>query len=351
MNEAVNNDTRNSTNMSATRDMHDDANLGHLVHHPLPRTRPQPLERVAITPATLAVIREMAEVATKSGLFKCNASQAMVKMLMGAEIGLGFMESVIGIHVIDGAPAISAGVMAQKIRASGLYDYKILESNYERCRVEYYRLHYGGVELLGEIVTTFAEYEASGLVHTKDAKGNQVVKRNWRVHADDMLFARNISKGKRRYCPDVFGGARVYTHEEFDDLAAGEQQYDHTPGLLAAPAEATSAEAVPESVPEPPETAAEATPESKTTSKTTSEVVDTGDWEPKYDKNGLMTTECVDHIHSLIDPKPGTADWAAVVKWLNAEYGVENFRRLSRDQAIDCRRRLLHFRAKKQQST
>ncbi|NJO31398.1 MAG: recombinase RecT [Richelia sp. SL_2_1] len=41
-------------------------------------------------------------------------------------------------------------------------------------------------------------------------------KDNWKKWPSDMMFARALTRGARRYCPDVFGGP-AYTKEELED--------------------------------------------------------------------------------------------------------------------------------------
>jgi hypothetical protein len=39
-------------------------------------------------------------------------------------------------------------------------------------------------------------------------------KDNWKKYPSDMLFARAISRGARRYAPGIFGGSPIYTPDE-----------------------------------------------------------------------------------------------------------------------------------------
>jgi hypothetical protein len=39
-------------------------------------------------------------------------------------------------------------------------------------------------------------------------------KDNWKKYPSDMLFARAISRGARRFAPGIFGGSPVYTPDE-----------------------------------------------------------------------------------------------------------------------------------------
>ena len=58
---------------------------------------------------------------------------------------------------------------------------------------------------------TFKEAKDSGL-----AIGKTGTKANWQRHPDDMLFARCVSKGYRRYSPELSGGVVSYDPDELD---------------------------------------------------------------------------------------------------------------------------------------
>jgi hypothetical protein len=53
----------------------------------------------------------------------------------------------------------------------------------------------------------------------KEKKGYKL-KANWRNHPDDMLFARCVSKGYRRYCADLSSGVLAYDPDELGELPA-----------------------------------------------------------------------------------------------------------------------------------
>lgn len=57
--------------------------------------------------------------------------------------------------------------------------------------------------------------EIQTIPQTKEAQEAGLLgKDNWKKYASDMLFARAISRGAKRYTPGIFGGSPVYTPDE-----------------------------------------------------------------------------------------------------------------------------------------
>lgn len=136
----------------------------------------------------------------ESGMFPDikSAAQAIVKIQAGAELGIGPFQSMSGIHIISGKPTIGAGVMASMVKASGKYNYKVLEANDKLCSIEFFE----GKVSLG--TSTFS---------IEDAK--KAGTKNLDKFPRNMLFARAMSNGVKWYTPDVFAGP-VYVPEEME---------------------------------------------------------------------------------------------------------------------------------------
>lgn len=149
-------------------------------------------------------IQRWAKVFVDSGMFKDSKSlaQAIVKIQAGQELGLPPFAAMRGFDVIEGKPAPNAGLTSALVRRSGRYDYRITRSDNTACEMEW--LDYG--RPIGTSSFTIEEAKAAGLA------GKQV----WRAYASDMLFARALTRGARRFCADVFLGS-VYTPEELGD--------------------------------------------------------------------------------------------------------------------------------------
>lgn len=146
-------------------------------------------------------VQTIAQHFVKSGFFKetRDLSQAVVKIMAGAEMGFGPFASMKGVDVIEGKTAISAGLIAAAIGRGGKYRYRVREHSETACAIEFFE----GKESLGISRFGIDDAQKAGLA------GKQV----WKQYPRNMLFARAMSNGARWYCADVFAGA-VYTPEE-----------------------------------------------------------------------------------------------------------------------------------------
>jgi len=143
-------------------------------------------------------ISTMGKVFAESGMFTDAkaAAQAIVKIQAGQEIGVPPFAAMSGIHIIQGNPAIGAGLMASCVKASGKYDYKVVEQSDKQCSIDFYQ----GNEKIGNSTFTAAEAKIAGT-------------KNMDKYPKNMLFARAMSNGVKWFTPDVFSGP-VYTPEE-----------------------------------------------------------------------------------------------------------------------------------------
>lgn len=151
---------------------------------------------------TMDELARIADMMAKSGFFADarEAAQAGVKILAGQAWGIDPFSAMTGISIIQGRPAIGAGIMASKVKGHPKYDYKVLRLDNESCSVEFYQ----GSESLGISTFTLEDAKAAGYAS----------KQNYRQTPRNMLFARALSNGVRWYTPDVFA-APVYVPEEF----------------------------------------------------------------------------------------------------------------------------------------
>lgn len=151
----------------------------------------------------------LATMLAESGYFKgmgvTTAAQALAKIIAGREMGFGAASALLGVHIIEGKPSISAGLMASAVKRSGKYNYRLhwlvgtRGNEFSGCRLTFYE---GGQEV-GRSEFTLADAAQAGLAN-KDV---------WKKYPRNMCFARALSNGVRWYCPDVFQGA-VYVPEE-----------------------------------------------------------------------------------------------------------------------------------------
>lgn len=146
-----------------------------------------------------------------SGMFPDikSAAMAVVKIQAGQEIGIAPFAAMTGIHIIQGRPTIGAGLIASKIKASGKYNYKIIEHSKAICSIEFFE----GKESLGKSTFTLDDAKKAGT-------------KNLDKFPENMLFARAISNGVKWFCPDVFSGP-VYTPEEMENIPQATEDVPH----------------------------------------------------------------------------------------------------------------------------
>ncbi|MHC4413619.1 MAG: hypothetical protein ACYSW6_11745 [Planctomycetota bacterium] len=141
----------------------------------------------------------------KSGFFPDvkSQAQAIVKVMAGAELGVPPFASMTGINIIKGKPTLGANVLATLVKNDPRYDYKVVSkpaNDHQVCLLDWYE----NGEKVGQSTFTIEEAKTAGLL----------AKDNWKKYPSDMLFARAISRGVRRYAPGVFSGSPVYTPDE-----------------------------------------------------------------------------------------------------------------------------------------
>ena len=137
----------------------------------------------------------------QSGMFPNikNEAQAYVLILAGSEMGVGPMEAVSGITLIQGKPTMSANLLAALVKRHPRYDYRVADHSDTTCRIEF--LQDGEVSGVSEF--TLEDARKAGL------GGNQT----WKKYTAALLFARALTQGVRWYAPDVTSSA-AYTPEE-----------------------------------------------------------------------------------------------------------------------------------------
>lgn len=138
----------------------------------------------------------------KSGYFKdvTSQAQAIVKVMAGAELGLPPFASMSGIHIIQGKPVLGANVIATLVKNDPRYNYRVTVCDNKDCELAWFE----DGKQVGVSRFSWDEAKSAGLTG----------KDNWAKYPSDMLFARAISRGARRFAPGIFGGAPVYTPDE-----------------------------------------------------------------------------------------------------------------------------------------
>ena len=145
-----------------------------------------------------------------SGFFSSarDVASAIVAVEYGLELGIPPVAAVMNVHVIEGRPSMSSGMIAARIKQCERYDYRIREHTNKVCKVETFEKVDGKWLSLG--VTTFTWQDAVDAGVSGRA--------NWKRYPRNMLFARAISNAAKWNMPDLFLGP-IYTA---DELASGD---------------------------------------------------------------------------------------------------------------------------------
>ena len=150
---------------------------------------------------------KISELFVKGGYFTDvrDYAQAFTKIKAGQEMGIEPFSALNGIHIIKGKLSVGAGIQAAKVKASGKYDYRVLQKTAQICEIEFFENMPVGD---GKVKRESLGVESFTLEEARKA-GTQ----NLDKYAKNMLFARCITNGVKTHCPDVFSCA-VYTPEE-----------------------------------------------------------------------------------------------------------------------------------------
>jgi hypothetical protein len=157
-------------------------------------------------PLQLATIEDMSnlgKIFLDSGMFSDvkNVSQAVVRILAGKEIGIEPFSAMSNIYIIQGKTVLSANIMANRVRASGKYDYVVKQLDDKGCVLDFISLP--SKSLLGTSSFTAA-----------DAMKAQT--KNVDKFPRNMFFARAISNGVKWFASDVFDRP-IYVPGELDE--------------------------------------------------------------------------------------------------------------------------------------
>jgi hypothetical protein len=104
-----------------------------------------------------------------------------------------------GLHIIQGKPVLGANLLATLIKNDRRYNYQVVELTDTACEIAFYEQ---GHEI-GRSRFTADDARKAGT-------------KNLDKYPRNMLFARAISNGAKWYVPGIFGGAPIYTPEDFD---------------------------------------------------------------------------------------------------------------------------------------
>lgn len=195
----------------------------------------KPPENVMPTQQEYAAMRAIANEVCRTEFvpssFRGRPEAVLAAILTGRELGIGPMQSLKDISIIDGKPALSASLMMALMRKGGVVVLES-ESTMDRAFIRARRTD------TGEIMAVEWTYEAARTItyHTKNGPKLLVDKDNWVNYRQDMLWARCVGRLGRRLAPDILGGMG-YSAEEMADFEGGweDSPYETRPAESAGP--------------------------------------------------------------------------------------------------------------------
>lgn len=161
---------------------------------------------LALVPRDTNEAFQLATRAIASGLFAQlrKPEEALVILMMGAELGLGPMQALRSIYVVSGKPVLSADLLVALVRRSGeCASWRVVESTDQRCEIRTMRK--------GE-----TQEETCVWTMERAVKAGVTSKPTWKNFPAQMLKARAAAELARQVYPDV-GIAGLYTRDEIED--------------------------------------------------------------------------------------------------------------------------------------
>jgi hypothetical protein len=155
-----------------------------------------------LAPQAWTLAQQIARTDFVPGPLRGKPEAVLACILMGNEVGVGPMQALSKIHVVDGRPAMAAELMRALAFRAG-HEIWVEESNIARCTVA------------GSRAGSSREFRFTWTMD--DAKrANLSGKNNWRHYPAAMLLARASAALCRAMCPEVLAGIS-YTIEELED--------------------------------------------------------------------------------------------------------------------------------------
>jgi hypothetical protein len=173
--------------------------------------------------STLADLRTFAELVIAAGMVpkggdaRETIAKTMLQIEWGAEQGIPPLVTIAGTSVINGIVGYKVHLMAAKVRASGKYDFTVPIYTKERVKVLW--LKHGQPIPDGNGGQAKSEWTIERAHEAGYAKRNP----NYQKIPREMLYARCISEGAKKYCSDAIGGV-FYTVEELVDMKLEKQE-------------------------------------------------------------------------------------------------------------------------------
>lgn len=182
----------------------------------------------ASVPDRMRYAEALAQASLLPAAYRAKPANVLLALEYGSALGIAPMVAIQGIHVIDGKPTASAGLIGALVRKAG---HRLRVTGDDRsARCEIVRGDDADFTFVSE--WTIARAQAAGLA------GKQV----WKNYPAAMLKARAITEAARDACPEALSGVNYTAEELGDDTAESYPQTDNgSNGAQGDPATAESA--------------------------------------------------------------------------------------------------------------
>ena len=152
----------------------------------------------------LAMLKELAQNAVKSGAYQLTEAQIFNLMLSARDFGVSPMKAINGgFNVINGKISMSTSLMADRIRKDG-HSIKIVEWTDQKCTIIGQRKDNGDSV---KFEFTMKDATLAGLTKSQ----------TWQKYPKAMLYNRAMSQLARVLFPDVVGSC--YSEEEIEEIS------------------------------------------------------------------------------------------------------------------------------------
>jgi hypothetical protein len=181
-------------------------------------TTPGDPANITINAATSRWIRDIAERLARGGPYEgASAAQLEARIWIGIALSIDPATACGSIGFARGKPTFAAALQAALLAHSTRYGYEIEEISDQRAVIRFLR----DGKPAGISCFTMEEARRAGLTS----------KSVWQAYPSDLLFARAMTRGIRRFAPDLLAGSVSYTAEE-----VGEDTHEPIPPAITMPA-------------------------------------------------------------------------------------------------------------------
>jgi hypothetical protein len=176
--------------------------------------------------ASMAIASRIAGTEFVPVAYRGKPDAVLAAILFGREVGIGPMQALQKVHMIDGKPAMSGDLLLAQMRRGGLV---IVASESTRDRAW---IHARRSDTGEEAEVEWTMQEADQITTKERGQVIKLSERNtWRSYPADMLWARCVGRLARRIGSDLLQGALGYAAEEVADWEEG--SYGTGPGFNA----------------------------------------------------------------------------------------------------------------------